>query len=54
MLRQMRRSIAEIQEDSPCIGTCTLDEDDVCVGCWRHIDDIPLSIPCLDCGKVIE
>ena len=25
---------------SPCISHCTLDEDDVCVGCLRHIDEI--------------
>ncbi len=25
---------------SPCIGKCTLDDDDVCVGCFRNIDEI--------------
>ena len=25
---------------SPCIGVCTLDDDDVCVGCYRSIDEI--------------
>ena len=20
---------------SPCIGVCALDDDDVCIGCWR-------------------
>src|SRR5882724_1166007 len=25
---------------SPCIRNCTLDDDSVCVGCGRHIDEI--------------
>ncbi|MGX5175546.1 DUF1289 domain-containing protein [Aliikangiella sp. IMCC44653] len=25
---------------SPCISQCCLDEQDVCVGCFRHIDEI--------------
>lgn len=25
---------------SPCIRKCTLDRDDVCVGCFRNIDEI--------------
>ena len=25
---------------SPCIRKCTLDRDDVCVGCFRSIDEI--------------
>lgn len=25
---------------SPCIGVCTLDECDICVGCLRSIDEI--------------
>ena len=25
---------------SPCIKTCTLDLDDICVGCHRHISEI--------------
>ncbi len=36
----MRRTRKEIEEDSPCIGTCTLNEDNVCIGCWRHISEI--------------
>ena len=40
MYTQMRRSRKEIQADSPCIGTCTLDENDICIGCNRHIDEI--------------
>ena len=26
--------------DSPCIRNCCLDNDDVCVGCFRSIDEI--------------
>lgn len=25
---------------SPCIGTCTLRDDSLCAGCWRHVDEI--------------
>jgi predicted Fe-S protein YdhL (DUF1289 family) len=25
---------------SPCIRVCTLDDDRVCVGCGRHVDEI--------------
>ena len=40
MLRQMRRTVEEIKKDSPCIGVCTLNENDICIGCDRHIGDI--------------
>ncbi|HKJ52033.1 MAG TPA: DUF1289 domain-containing protein [Gammaproteobacteria bacterium] len=25
---------------SPCIRHCTLDDDDICLGCFRSIEDI--------------
>ena len=25
---------------SPCVRNCCLDEDDVCLGCFRHVDEI--------------
>ncbi|MDB6051511.1 MAG: hypothetical protein JWR17_4257 [Pseudomonas sp.] len=25
---------------SPCISVCRLDENKVCTGCWRHVEDI--------------
>ncbi|AWK85919.1 DUF1289 domain-containing protein [Azospirillum thermophilum] len=25
---------------SPCVRLCTLDDDDVCVGCYRTLDEI--------------
>ena len=26
--------------ESPCVRLCTLDHDNVCVGCFRNIDEI--------------
>ncbi len=26
--------------ESPCVRLCTLDDEDVCLGCHRHIDEI--------------
>jgi hypothetical protein len=26
--------------ESPCINVCTLDADDLCIGCYRNIDEI--------------
>ncbi len=43
MLEQLRRTRKEIQEDSPCNGTCTLNEDKICIGCNRHIDEIVMK-----------
>ena len=28
------------QVPSPCVRNCCLDENDVCMGCGRHIDEI--------------
>lgn len=25
---------------SPCVSLCCLDEDDVCMGCFRHLEEI--------------
>ncbi|MGB0494776.1 MAG: DUF1289 domain-containing protein [Kangiellaceae bacterium] len=25
---------------SPCVSNCCLDEKDVCLGCYRHVDEI--------------
>lgn len=30
----------EARVESPCIRHCTLDDDDICLGCFRSIDDI--------------
>jgi len=26
--------------ESPCIRECCLDDNDICLGCFRHIDEI--------------
>lgn len=25
---------------SPCVGVCALDDDDICIGCWRSGQEI--------------
>ena len=40
MLYQLQRTAEEIKADSPCIGTCALNERNICIGCERHIDEI--------------
>ena len=40
IIGQIHRAKEEIENDSPCIGTCKLNEDNVCIGCNRHIDEI--------------
>lgn len=25
---------------SPCISNCCLDNEDICLGCFRHIDEV--------------
>ena len=29
-----------LRVESPCVRKCTLDSDDICVGCYRSIDEI--------------
>ncbi|MGI1945785.1 DUF1289 domain-containing protein [Shewanella glacialipiscicola] len=26
--------------ENPCIGRCCLDQQDICLGCFRHLDEI--------------
>lgn len=40
MLRQMKRTREEVKKDTPCIGVCTLNEDNICIGCNRTIEEI--------------
>lgn len=40
MYTQMRRTVKQIKEDTPCIGVCTLNEDSICIGCNRTINEI--------------
>ena len=37
---EIYRTKEEIKNDSPCIGKCKLNEDNICIGCNRHIDEI--------------
>jgi predicted Fe-S protein YdhL (DUF1289 family) len=30
----------ELDVASPCVRNCCLNADDVCLGCFRHIDEI--------------
>lgn len=39
----MRCSINQQEPlSSPCINICALDEESICMGCFRHIDEIRL------------
>jgi len=29
-----------LEINSPCIRNCCLDTDDICLGCFRHIEEI--------------
>tara|TARA_B100000519_G_C14028313_1_gene336775 strand:- start:134 stop:280 length:147 start_codon:yes stop_codon:yes gene_type:complete len=40
MYTQLKRSSEEIKKDSPCIGVCTLNEENICIGCDRTIEEI--------------
>lgn len=33
-------SLKESLIQSPCIRNCCLNDSDICVGCFRHIDEI--------------
>ena len=30
----------QVRVESPCIRICTLDDDDICLGCYRDIGEI--------------
>ena len=36
----MRQSTPEPTVASPCVRNCCLDDDDVCLGCHRTLDEI--------------
>ncbi len=40
MLRQLARSKEEVKADPKCIGTCTINEDGICIGCYRREEEI--------------
>jgi len=36
----MDENIKPISITSPCVRNCCLDKEDICVGCFRHINEI--------------
>ena len=36
----MQKKIDQSTADSPCVRNCCLNENDICLGCFRHIDEI--------------
>jgi len=32
--------LSKTKVDSPCVAHCGLNQDDFCMGCFRHIDEI--------------
>lgn len=34
------KNINKNQLSSPCVRMCCLDEDDICLGCFRSLDEI--------------
>ncbi|MBU2871208.1 DUF1289 domain-containing protein [Colwellia sp. E2M01] len=43
-------------KDSPCVRNCCLDASDICVGCYRHLDEITgwQSYSSLEKEKIIQ
>ena len=37
---RMAETGSPAKPQSPCISICTLDDDDVCMGCYRSLDEI--------------
>lgn len=37
---------------SPCVGVCVLDDDDICIGCLRTSDEICRWVDLDDKGKL--
>jgi predicted Fe-S protein YdhL (DUF1289 family) len=33
-------SESRVEPESPCISVCVLDDDDICMGCYRSADEI--------------
>ena len=36
----LTQSPTQLSTESPCIRKCCLDHQDICLGCYRHIDEI--------------
>lgn len=35
-----QQASSELSVESPCIRNCCLDDNDICLGCFRHLDEI--------------
>ena len=35
-----KQNMSEKPNLSPCISRCSLDQEDVCIGCFRHVSEI--------------
>lgn len=31
-----------VEVRSPCVGICQLSKEDICIGCYRHVEEIIL------------
>lgn len=36
----MSEPVRHMPVASPCISVCALDDDGLCIGCWRTVDEI--------------
>ncbi len=36
----MNKPVKEEVVLSPCVSVCALDDDDICIGCWRSGEEI--------------
>jgi len=36
----MKNSELKTTVQSPCVGNCCLDDEDICLGCFRSMDEI--------------
>lgn len=32
--------MSDVEPQSPCISVCVLDENDICMGCYRSADEV--------------
>ncbi|NOR80633.1 MAG: DUF1289 domain-containing protein [Methyloprofundus sp.] len=40
ILEQINKLLGSLKQESPCIRNCCLNEEDVCLGCFRLLDEI--------------
>lgn len=39
-MKKLNLNSDETMIRSPCVSNCCLDNEDICMGCFRHIDEI--------------